>query len=89
MRDEELLENSIRDLIMEICTVMYLHGYRAVPMGAMMRLMGVEHSRAQEHDRDFFALDDDFVELAQKMKYLDSKSNPAAVPDRPPGTTLH
>jgi hypothetical protein len=41
---------------------MYKRGTRRVPIGALMRLCGVENQNAQEWDELFFDLDEQFVE---------------------------
>lgn len=55
-------ESEIRDFIIEVCSLMYKRGTRRVPIGALMRLCGVENQNAQEWDELFFDLDEEFVE---------------------------
>lgn len=64
-------ESEIRDFIIEVCSVMYRRGTRRVPIGALMRLCGVENQNAQEWDELFFDLDDDFL---ASWKSLQKKS---------------
>ena len=42
MDDEQLLEETIQDIMIDICEVMYNHGYKEVPIGPIMRLIGVD-----------------------------------------------
>lgn len=82
MLSDEQLEQAIQDLIVDICEVMYLRGYDRVPIGAMMRLVGVAEERAAKHDQEYFSLDDQFKEMLKvKHQPLPSKA--------PSGATLH
>ena len=82
MNIDDELELAIRDIIIDICEVMYKRGYDIVPIGAMMRLVGVDESRAQKHDNEYLTLDDDF----QKMLKMRKSPPLSKVPD---GVTLH
>jgi hypothetical protein len=82
MLNEEELEKTLLDIILDICEVLYQHGYREVPVGAVMRLIGVADERAQLHDQEVFNLDEDFVnQISRRQFMLDTKI--------PPNTTLH
>jgi hypothetical protein len=85
MQEQDPLEQHIYDLILELCAVLYAHGYRAVPMGAIMRMIGVADQHAQEHDGKMFELDQDF-ERTLKQKQRDFSLMDDQVP---PGVTLH
>lgn len=90
MLDPENFEENVQDLIVDLCKTLYLHGYREVPLGAIMRLIGVEETLAVEHDNEFFRLDGEFEELIQedeefKKEVYEEMSN--LVP--PPGTVFH
>jgi hypothetical protein len=82
MLDDDQLETHIRELIIDICEVLWARGYTLVPIGAMMRLVGVENERAAQHDSEYFSLDEDFQSL------LESRKTPPPEPP-PPGVTLH
>lgn len=60
MLSQDTLEDSVKDLILDICQVMRDHGYTEVSIGALMRLMGVEVDRAAPHDDESFLLDETF-----------------------------
>ena len=78
------LEDAVQDLIIDLCEILYKRGYRAVPIGAIMRLIGVNESRAAEHDNELFTLDNDFELLLQ------AKQEEQNVPNAPPpGVPLH
>ena len=82
MLDDDQLEHHIRELIIDICAVLYERGYEVVPVGAMMRLVGVGDDRARDHDQEYFALDRGFEEL------LEQRKKPPLEP-APKGATLH
>lgn len=82
MLTEEEFEQALRDVIIDLCEVLYRHGYRQAPVGAIMRLIGVPEERAQQHDSEVFGLDDDFLEQLAKRKLMSDSSVP-------PGTQLH
>ena len=76
------MEQALRGVIIDLCEVLYLNGYRSAPVGAIMRLIGVPLERAQAHDDEVFSLDDDFLEQLAKRKFMSDAK-------RPPGTVLH
>ena len=82
MPEQEELEQAIQDFILDVCEVMHRRGYESAPVGAIMRLIGVPESTAQQHDQTEFLLGEDFEHLIQ------SRHQP--VPSRAPsGVTLH
>ena len=79
MLDLQELEKSVRDLIVDLCGVLYHHGYQEVSVGALMRLIGVDPERAQAHDSNFINLHEHF-------------STHTPIPKNqkiPPGTVFH
>jgi hypothetical protein len=78
------LEDAVQDLIIDLCEILYKRGYRTVPIGGLMRLIGVNADHAAEHDTEIFTLDGDF-ELLLKAKQ--EEQNIPRSP--PPGATLH
>ena len=78
------LEDAVQDLIIDLCEILYKRGYRIVPIGAIMRLIGVEEARAAEHDNEIFSLDNDFELMLQAKQ---EEQNIPRTP--PPGATLH
>ena len=77
MLDDKQLEDAVQDLIMDICEVMYRRGYDMVPVGAMMRLVGVGDEKAAEHDGEFFALDHQFETMLQDRSQSRKKTKKA------------
>lgn len=88
MPDDNQLEDAMRDLILEVCEVLYARGYDEVPVGAMMRLIGVSEERARTHDQEYFALDEEFVRQIEK-KNRTKKKNRKPTTHAPAGVTLH
>lgn len=81
MFETSSLEEKVQDLIVDLCKTLYDHGYREVPVGAIMRLIGVENEVATEHDMEYFRLDEDFEAMIEE-EY-------EAMEPPPPGTTIH
>jgi hypothetical protein len=86
MSQPDSLEQHLYDLILELCTVLYAHGYREVPMGAMMRMIGVNDTHAAEHDGAVFYLDEDFERVLEERQ---SAGPIMSDEPRPPDATLH
>lgn len=79
MRDLQDIETSLRALIVDLCDVLYNHGYQEVSVGSLMRLIGIDNERAQEHDQHIIDLHEHFA-------------TGAAMPQNqkiPPGTVFH
>jgi len=81
MFNRNSLSTEICDIIVKLCAVLHSHGYQQVPIGAMMRLLGVDPAQAEKHDNEYFELDSDFLTL---MEQQESVTQPP-----PPGTILH
>jgi hypothetical protein len=88
MLDTSQLEEKVQDLIVDICKALYFHGFREIPVGAIMRLIGVENETAIRHDEEYFQLDAEFEALLQEEEIVGyEKTLEEVLP--PPGTTLH
>jgi hypothetical protein len=85
MKDENQLESAVHDLIVDVCEVLYQHGYRTVNIGAIMRLIGVDNKAASGHDQDLFKLDEEFEELIKKKQPKIAREDIKV----PRGATLH
>ena len=75
------MPSEIADIIVKLCLVLHSYGYQQVPIGPMMRLLGVDEEKAQQHDHEYFELDSDFLNFMEQQKI--STQAP------PPGTILH
>lgn len=87
MSVREQLEEEIKELIIDVCEVMWARGYSKVTVGAIMRLIGVTNEYAENHDDHIILLDESFEELLKKLKYSNEVDSDLA--HIPPGTTLH
>lgn len=85
MFDHTELEKELRDLIVDLCEVLYQRGYRTVPVGAVMRLIGVSAENAAKHDNDMFNLDRDFEQLIKGKKQAEAPK----LKSPPRGATIH
>ena len=83
MLDDETIEQHIRDLMIAICAVMFQNGYRELPIGPMMRLIGVDDESASKHDDEWIELTDEFLE------FVDQHDSGLQEKSAPPGATLH
>lgn len=80
MRNDKDLEESVHNLIVDICEVLYKQGYSEVPIGAVMRLVGVDPEKAAKHDQEYFMLDEEFKAALEMRKFPGQT---------PPGITFH
>lgn len=88
MLDTSQLEDKVQDLIVDICKALYFHGFREIPVGAIMRLIGVENETATQHDEEYFRLDEEFEALLQEEEIAEYESTLDAEGPAP-GTTIH
>jgi hypothetical protein len=94
MQQDDDLEEHIHTLILELCAVLYYNGYRKVPIGAMMRLIGANTDHASKHDNGFFELDHEFEQILKEYEDRDKIENTTEMSSsddiyRPPDATLH
>ena len=59
------LEDQIRNMVLDICEVLYRNGIRRVQVGAIMRLIGLDNESAAALDNEFIEVDSTFIELAR------------------------
>ncbi len=69
--------------MLDVMAVLYDNGIKNVHMGAMMRLLGVDDSKASEHDLEVIELDEKFGTM---LSELNKKVEPIEIPQ---GTTIH
>ena len=68
MQDRHLLEQELRTFMVELCVVLYRHGYQNVSLGALMRLVGIHAGVASEHDDTLIELGSEFKEMLQTVQ---------------------
>jgi hypothetical protein len=81
MLDDSVLEQNLHNLIVDLCRVMYDHGYESMCVGAMMRMIGVGEERARKHD-------DEFIDLGNYFGQQISANKPVPRINQE-GNTLH
>ena len=79
MSDLTQLEDAVHDLVVDLCAVLYEHGYQQISVGALMRVIGVSAEQASQHDQDV-------IDLLQHFAKSSPQPKNTAVP---PGTTFH
>ncbi len=78
-----LNEESVKDLVVNICLVLSEFGINEVHVGGLMRLIGIDEEMAAEHDDELMVITD----IQQMVKTGNETSEIVEV--MPPGTTLH
>ena len=80
-------ENSaVAGLVVAICATMYDNGVRVIPIGGLMRLLGVPKEKAEQHDDKAFELSDDFYEQLEEMGFERIEEASLSLPNK---KTLH
>ena len=83
MQEDDLIHQRIKNIMLDVMAVLYDNGIKNIHMGAMMRLLGVDDSKAAEHDSEI-------IELDEKFGFMLSQLNKKEVPEEiPQGTTIH
>ena len=83
MQEPDPLYQYVREFMVELMAVLWMHGQRTLHVGAAMRLLGVPEEQAALHDEERIDLEENFEELAQSLQ---GRNLQAAIPV---GTTLH
>ena len=78
-----LNEESVKDLVVNICLVLADFGITEVHVGGLMRLVGIEEELAAEHDDELMVITD--IQQLQKQAGEETEIIEVA----PPGTTVH
>ena len=78
-----LNEETVRDLVVNICWVLQEYGITEVHVGGLMRLVGIEEELAAEHDGEVMVITD----IKQTEKKPGEKNE--IIEQAPPGTILH
>ena len=83
MQDTDPLYQYVREFMVEIMAILWMHGQRTLHVGAVMRLIGVPEEQAALHDEERIDLEENFEELAQSMQMKSLRIRP------PAGATIH
>ena len=75
-----LNEESVKDLVVNLCLVLADFGITEVHVGGLMRLVGIDEELASEHDDELMIITD----IKNIVRSQEEKQEVC-----PPGTTLH
>ncbi len=78
-----LNEESVRELVVNLCWVLTEHGITEIHVGGLMRLVGIDNETAAEYDDEVMII----TEMQQKIKEEGETSE--LIETRPPDSTLH
>ena len=78
-----LNEESVKDLVVNICLVLADFGITEVHVGGLMRLVGIDEELAAQHDDELMVITD--IQQLQKQAGEETEIIEVA----PPGTTVH
>lgn len=56
-------------LVIAVCATLFDNGVRVIPIGGLMRLLGVPNEKAKAHDDKAFQLTDDFYKQIEEMGF--------------------
>ena len=62
-------DEAVAALVVAICATMYDNGVRIIPIGGLMRLLGIPNAKAKDHDDKAFKLSDDFYAELEQMGF--------------------
>jgi hypothetical protein len=79
MPEQLNLEQAVRDLVNDLCAVLYEHGYQKISVGALMRVIGVAEEQAVKHDQEIIDL----------LHHFEKQSKLPRNTQVPPGATFH
>lgn len=84
MQDTDPLYQYVRQVMLEIMAVLWVHGQTTLHVGAVMRLLGVPDHEASRHDGERLDIADNQSELMQQLRLHRFHENHV-----PAGTTIH
>lgn len=67
MLDELEIDQSIRLALLNLMVVLYDCGITEVHVGGIMRILGVDNQKAQEHDNEILIIDDNFLAYVEQI----------------------
>ena len=76
MLDNLELDQHIRMAILNLCVVLYDCGITEIPVGGIMRILGVSDDTAQAHDLERIVLDENFVKYVDEITELRPNDQP-------------
>lgn len=83
MIQDKDIEQRVRDVMLDLMITLSRHGINTVPVGAVMRIMGVPNEVAEQHD-------DEYVESNEAvLEGLEEIGDLSILVEVPPGTKFH
>ena len=76
---EDDLDIKVKNLMFDLMLVLYSYGITEVNVGSLMRILGVNDEKAQEHDDEAVELTDEFAKYVKEVRET----------KRPDNETLH
>lgn len=86
--DEVFSRDDLHEIVFAVCSTLYKKGIKEVHIGGLMRILGIEDSKASEHDDEIMLLDADF-ERAMRENGEDVVPGDTVDIKVPEGTTIH
>ena len=62
-------DEAVAALVVAICATMFDNGVRVIPIGGLMRLLGIPSEKAKDHDNKAFQLSDNFYAELEQMGF--------------------
>ena len=76
------IEQRVHDVMLDLMITLNRHGITTLPVGAVMRIMGVPNEVASQHD-------DEYVESTDALDGVEKIGDLAILVEVPPGTQFH
>lgn len=86
--EEVFSREDLHEVVFAVCATLFKHGIKEVHIGGLMRILGVEDHKAEEHDEELILLDEDFERAMQENSDEDIPSDTIDI-KVPKGTTIH
>ena len=86
--EEVFSREDLHEIVFAVCATLYKHGIKEVHIGGLMRILGVEDHRAEEHDEELIVLDEDFERAMREHGELPEFEDTVDI-KVPTGTTIH
>ena len=86
--EEVFSREDLHEVVFAVCATLFKHGIKEVHIGGLMRILGVEDHKAEEHDEELILLDEDFERAMQENSDEEIPSDTIDI-KVPKGTTIH
>lgn len=79
----DYVENKVRQIILDLMVTLGRHGIKSVPVGALMRMLGVPNDVASNHDDEIVEVSPDLLNI------IDIGEMEISTLEPPAGTRYH